>query len=109
MTDVFSITQGPDWSYRASPSQLLLGTELPIKTDANRDSAAVPRPLHDSAWWSEKTKGFTFVKEDLNDPSAYNRILWEGTMGDRPYPGTRSGLDLRHNRQQLLEQTAGPR
>jgi hypothetical protein len=29
------------------------------------------------------------------------RVLWEGTMGDRPYPTTRSGLDLRHNRKKL--------
>jgi hypothetical protein len=103
MTDVFSISQGPDWSFRASPSPLLLATQLPIEPHANRDSKLVPRPLHDFAWWSEKTQGFTFAKEDLNDPSAYNHILWEGTMGDRPYPSTRSGLDLRHNRGKLLE------
>jgi hypothetical protein len=28
-----------------------------------------------------RTKGFTVVKEDLNDAAAYNRVLWEGTMG----------------------------
>ncbi|HYW70656.1 MAG TPA: hypothetical protein VE961_06465, partial [Pyrinomonadaceae bacterium] len=48
------------------------------------------------------TKGFTFVKEDLNDAAAYNRVLWEGTMA-RPYPNTRSGLDLRQNRARLLK------
>jgi hypothetical protein len=26
-------------------------------------------------------------------------------MGDRPYPDTRSGHDLRHNRRKLLTQT----
>jgi YVTN family beta-propeller protein len=108
MTDVFSITQGSEWSYRASPSQLLMSTRLPIAPEANRESKLAPRPLHDSAWWSGKTQGFTFAKEDLNDPSAYNRILWEGTMGNRPYPATRSGLDLRHNRRKLLERAAVP-
>jgi DNA-binding beta-propeller fold protein YncE len=102
MTAVFSITQGADWSYRASPSPLLLATQLPIEPQANRTSKLLPRPLHDFAWWSEKTQAFTFAEEDLNDPSAYNRILWEGTRGDTPYPATRSGLDLRHNRRQLL-------
>ena len=62
--------------------------------------------LHDAGWWAGKTQGFTFTKEDLNDASAYNRVLWEGTMGDRPYPTTRSGLDLRHNRKKLLRPAA---
>jgi hypothetical protein len=101
MTDVFDVRQGPNWSYSAVPSALLLATQLPI---AKKGAAlkAVPRPLHDAAWWAEKTKAFTFVKEDLNDAAAYNLVLWEGTMAG-PYPGTRSGLDLRQNRAKLLK------
>jgi hypothetical protein len=52
-----------------------------------------------STWWAAHTRGFAFVKEDLNDADAYNRVLWQGTLGERPYPNTRSGRDLRHNRQ----------
>jgi YVTN family beta-propeller protein len=104
MTDVFAINAGPDWSFKAAPSQLLLATQLPIPPQqARRDSQLVPRPLHDADWWAQRTQGFTFVKEDLNDASTYNRVLWEGTMGDKPYPTTRSGLDLRHNRKKLLK------
>ena len=44
-----------------------------------------------------------FSVEDHLDSAKYNRILWTGTMGDRPYPATRSGLDLRANRAQLLK------
>jgi hypothetical protein len=55
---------------------------------------------------SEKTRQFTFVSEDMNDADAYNRVLWEGTMGERPYPVARSGLDLRHNRKKLLDRAA---
>jgi hypothetical protein len=105
MTDVFDIRQGPNWTYSAVPSALLLATQLPIakpKRAAALKAAPVPRPLHDAAWWAEKTKGFTFAKEDLNNADAYNRVLWEGTMG-RPYPSTRSGLDLRQNRAKLLK------
>ena len=103
MTDVFDIRQGPNWTYSAMPSALLLGTQLPIaKKGAALRAVPVPRPLHDAAWWTEKTKGFTFVKEDLNNADAYNRVLWEGTMA-RPYPSTRSGLDLRQNRAKLLK------
>ena len=31
------------------------------------------------------------------DPDQFNRIIWEGLMGDRPYPATPSGVDLRHS------------
>jgi hypothetical protein len=41
--------------------------------------------------------------EDKVDGEQFNRILWKGLMGDNPYPSTPSGLDLRANRQQLLE------
>jgi hypothetical protein len=30
----------------------------------------------DAAWWSAKTKGMNFSAEDLNDPEAFNRIIW---------------------------------
>ena len=33
------------------------------------------------------TKGFDFSKEDRVDPTAYNRILWQGLKGDKVYPG----------------------
>jgi YVTN family beta-propeller protein len=103
MTDVFDIRQGPNWTYSAVPSALLLATQLPIaKRTGLMKAVPVPRPLYDAAWWAEKTKGFTFAKEDLNNADAYNRVLWEGTMG-RPYPSTRSGLDLRQNRAKLLK------
>jgi hypothetical protein len=38
-----------------------------------------------------------FSKEDLNDPAAFNRIIWEGMKGDKPYPAVRSGVELRHS------------
>jgi len=37
------------------------------------------------------------------DPVAFNRILWKGMMGGKPYPSSSSGDDLRQNRQQILE------
>ena len=103
MTDIFSTEQGPGWTYKAVPSALLLATQLPIQSQqAHLDPALISRPLHDANWWAQRTRGFTFVKEDLNDADAYNRVLWEGTMGDQPYPNTRSGRDLRHDRRKLL-------
>jgi hypothetical protein len=43
------------------------------------------------------------AKADINNADAFNRVLWEGTMGDKPYPRTRSGADLRQNRMELLK------
>lgn len=84
------------WTYSATPSQFLANTTLPIPASAYADSASVPRPTHDAAWWDAKTKGMDFSKEDLNDPAAFNRIVWEGLKAGTPYPTTRSGADMRH-------------
>jgi hypothetical protein len=43
-----------------------------------------------------------FSAEDRFDFARYNRILWKGLMGDKPYPAAPSGLDLRQNRAELL-------
>ena len=106
MTDVFDIKQGPQWTFTATPAAALLSTKLPIsttQTGATAQPAASYKPLHDAAWWTEQTKSFRFDKEDLNDEGAYNHVLWQGTMGDKPYPTVRSGADLRSNREDLLK------
>jgi hypothetical protein len=103
MTDVFDISQSPKWTFSATPANALLSTKLPIAGVQPGATGLDYQPLHDAAWWAEHTKGFRFDKEDMNDEAAYNRVLWQGTMGDRPYPSTRSGADLRHNRQDLLK------
>jgi hypothetical protein len=43
-----------------------------------------------------------FTSEDRVDPAGFNRLLWKGLMGDKPYPAGPSGMDLRHNRATLL-------
>ena len=93
MTDVFDITQSPNWTYSATPANALLSTKLPIASVKPATTGALYRPLHDAAWWTEHTRNFRFDKEDMNDEAVYNRVLWQGTMGDRPYPAARSGAD----------------
>jgi DNA-binding beta-propeller fold protein YncE len=90
MTEVFDTAQA-SWTYSAIPAQVLLTkTQLPILNKSallkHASLDGEPKLLHDAVWWAEKTKQFNFTKEDLNDENAYNRVLWEGTMGDRPYP-----------------------
>jgi hypothetical protein len=99
MTGVFDLQQ-KDWSYKAVASNLLAGTQLPIPKQSGRP---IPHPVHDAAYWAAATRGMDFSVEDRVDPIAFNRILWEGLMGSKPYPSNSSGLDLRENRQQLLE------
>jgi hypothetical protein len=43
-----------------------------------------------------------FTTEDKFDFATYNRILWKGLMGSKPYPVYRTGKDLRQNRKELL-------
>jgi DNA-binding beta-propeller fold protein YncE len=102
MTDAFDTNQAT-WTYSAFPAQILFTTQLPILNKGVVNRAALPHPTHDAAWWEAHTKGFDFRQEDRNDPEKFNRVLWEGLMGDKPYPTNRSGADLRQNREQLLK------
>jgi DNA-binding beta-propeller fold protein YncE len=99
MTGVFD-TQQKEWSYKAVASNLLAGTQLPVP---KQSGSAIPHPTHDAAYWAAATRGMDFSVEDRVDPLAFNRILWEGLMGAKPYPSTATGQDLREHRQQLLE------
>ena len=48
------------------------------------------------------TKGMDFSSEDKFNFAQYNRILWTGLMGDKPYPDRPTGKDLRKNRKEYL-------
>ena len=39
---------------------------------------------------------------DRIDFNLYNHVLWDGLMGDKPYPAAPSGKDLRQNGSQIL-------
>lgn len=104
MTDAFDVHQhcgqkdgggSTCWTYTATPSSYLALTTLPIPALASVDKSSL-HTTHDAAWWAAKTRGMDFSKEDLNDPAAFNRIIWEGMKGDKPYPTVRSGAELRH-------------
>src|SRR5262245_24909468 len=107
MADVF--TRTPDFTpYNVIiPGSLCASPVDPNLVPACQTAHARISPnrpeLHDAAWWEEKLEDFDFHDADRIDAEAFNRVLWEGTMGDLPYPTTRSGLDLRRNRAQLLK------
>ena len=99
MADIFNTTPSP-WSFTATPSALLYNTQLPLPP--KRAGLMVPKPLHDAKYWARVTKGMDFTAEDRLDPADYNRILWKGLMGNKPYPAAPTGKDLRQNREKLL-------
>lgn len=105
MTDAFDINQS-NWTFSAFPAPILFTTQLPILNKYVVNRASLPQPTHDAAWWEAKSKGFDFSQEDRVDPDKFNRVIWEGLMGDRPYPTVRSGADLRQNRERLLKNVA---
>jgi DNA-binding beta-propeller fold protein YncE len=102
MADAFDVSQS-DWTFQAMPAAVLFHTTLPLNAQPTLDLASIPKPTHDAAWWEERTKNFDFSKEDRVDPEMFNRAIWKGLMGDKPYPTNRSGADLRQNREQLLK------
>lgn len=107
MADAFDPGQS-QWTFTATPAAVLFNTTLPITPPAGLNLASIPKPTHDAAWWEERTKTFDFSKEDRVDPEVFNRVIWKGLMGDKPYPTNRSGADLRKNREQLLNSQTTP-
>jgi Phosphoesterase family len=95
MTNAFDTTKA-NWTYTAFPAQILFNTTLPLLNKFPKTGSVLPQPTHDAAWWEAKTKGMDFSQEDRIPTEKFNRILWEGMMGGRPYPALRPGLDLAH-------------
>jgi len=99
MADIFNTTPS-NWTFAAAPSAYLYNTSLPLPPKAA--SLIVPKSTHNAKYWARVTKGMDFSDADRVDPAVYNRILWKGMMGDRPYPARPTRLDLRQNRKELL-------
>ena len=97
MSDVFNTTPTA-WSFTATPSAILYCTSLPLP------GPALPcrNPTPDFRYWARVTKGMDFSDADRVDDDTFNRVLWRGMMGNRPYPSRPSGKDLSHNREKLL-------
>jgi DNA-binding beta-propeller fold protein YncE len=102
MFDAFDEKQTA-WSFSATPSGLLCADTLLDIPPAACAGVALLYPTHNAAYWAKVTKGMDFSREDRVDGQEFNRILWQGLKGSQPYPDKPSGLDLRANRQQLLE------
>ena len=90
MADVFDVRSSGRWTYAAEASTVLATTTLALATGTGGDlkfaagPAVVPR--HDAAYWDAVTAGFDFSEADHVPPAQFNRVLWTGLMGVKPYP-----------------------
>ena len=88
MADVFD-TRPRAWTFTATPSAYLYDTRLPLPPRPH--GLRVPKTTHDAKYWARVTRGMDFSAEDRFDFATYNRILWTGLMGNRPYPSRPTG------------------
>ncbi len=97
MSDIFN-TSPTAWTFTATPAAMLYCTQLPLPAPF----LSCNNPTPDAKYWSRVTRGMDFDDADEVDGVTFNRILWKGMMGNRPYPGTPTGKDLRQNRDKIL-------
>jgi hypothetical protein len=99
MTDIFDIDSDGTWSFVAGASTVLATTTLALSDVQSGDVkfAAGPaiKPAHDAVYWDAVTAGFDFSEADHVPPARFNRVLWAGLMGNRPYPTTRAQASYR--------------
>ncbi len=99
MTDIFTTTPGT-WTFTAKVPAILYNTSLPLPPRAS--GLVVPKTAHDAKYWARVTRGMNFADADELDGAVFNRILWKGMMGNKPYPAAPTGMNLRENRRELL-------
>ncbi len=89
MSKVFDIRSFPAWSYTATASTVLLSTSLKLAQGNEAVKFAqgpIIKPKHSPAYWARVTAGFDFSDADRVPPAKYNKVLWKGLMGSKPYP-----------------------
>ena len=92
MADVFDIRSSGKWTYAAEASTVLATTTMALAGGANgvRFAAGpIIEPEHSAAYWDRVTAGFDFSEADQVPTAQFNRVLWTGLMGDKPYPAMR--------------------
>ncbi len=92
MSDVFDTHSSGKWTFTAEASTVLATTTLALaQFDSGVRFAAGPsiKPKHDAAYWAKVTAGFDFSEADQVPPAQFNRVLWKGLKGSKPYPVVR--------------------
>jgi YVTN family beta-propeller protein len=93
MTDVFDIHHSSGtWDYSAEASTVLATTTMALAGGSSRVRfvvGPVVQPRHNAAYWDRVTAGFNFAEADQVPTARFNRVLWAGLMGTKPYPALR--------------------
>jgi hypothetical protein len=82
MWDVFD-PKVTTWRYEAIVPDVLRSTQLPL-APAQQTKIAYPR--HSAEYWANAMAGQDFSGPDRINPVTFNRALWRGLKGERPYP-----------------------
>jgi len=89
MTDVFDIRSSGKWNFVAEASTVLKVTQLAqapggfgVPFARGRDV----KPKHNAEYWAKATADFDFSDADRVPPDKFNRVVWKGMMGGKPYP-----------------------
>ncbi|HVT06907.1 MAG TPA: beta-propeller fold lactonase family protein [Polyangia bacterium] len=94
MSDVFDTHSSGAWTFTAQASTVLSGTAL-ARVEGGLGvryaSGPVVRPKHGARYWAKATAGFDFSDADRVPPGRFNRILWRGLKGGKPYPASLTG------------------
>jgi DNA-binding beta-propeller fold protein YncE len=93
MADVFDTSSSPDWQYAAVASTVLKTTTLSLAS--LHDGVAYAKgpdvtPTHSAEYWAKATEKFDFSHADEVPADLFNRVVWKGIKGDRPYPTLRA-------------------
>jgi DNA-binding beta-propeller fold protein YncE len=97
MADVFDIKSLAAWSYTATASTALMTTTLQLAQGNQPVKFAqgpIVKPKHTAAYWARVMAGFDFSDADRVPVARFNRVLWKGMMGSKPYP--KMALDQHH-------------
>lgn len=91
MTDVFDTSAPAKWTFVAEASTVLQTTQFADAINAGTigvrvASGTAVKPKHNAAYWANLTKTFDFSQADRVPPAKFNRVLWKGLMGAKPYP-----------------------
>ena len=92
MTEVFDLKSSGKWSYQAEASTILKTTQLAQEVSGLGVPFAAGtdvKPRHKASYWAKVTAGFDFSEADRVPPEKFNRVLWQGLMGKKPYPALR--------------------
>jgi YVTN family beta-propeller protein len=92
MTHAFDVDSSGVWTYSAVASTVLKTTSLALmQGDEGVKFAQGPniKPKHNAAYWDKVTAGFDFSEADQVPTARFNKVLWTGLMGRKPYPTLR--------------------